>query len=179
MHSDLSKPLKELSNWLAKESLEIELVVIGAFAIYLHGFSNRMTMDIDTIKPLTGEKLLKQIEKIGEKYGLPKWLNDQADNLIMPKGYESRLLENTEFSNIKLFYISRDDLIKLKVAAYFYRGSTDSKDKDDLISLKINESELEDALNFLKDKHKPDTEKFLKDFNDRLKEISDELRKIT
>lgn len=179
MKSDLLKPLNDLNNWLVKEGFEIELIVIGAFAIHLHGFSNRMTMDIDTIKPLTNEKLLKKINKIGEKYGLPKWLNDQAENLIMPEEYESRLLENAEFSHIKLFYVSRNDLIKLKIAAYFYRGSSDSKDKDDLISLKITDPDLNDAIEFLKEKHQPDTAKFLKDFNNRLKEISDELRNLT
>ncbi|MBH47504.1 MAG: hypothetical protein CME71_04990 [Halobacteriovorax sp.] len=178
MNSDLLKPLSDLNNWLASEELDIQLVVIGAFAIHLHGFSNRMTMDIDTVTPLTDNKLLQQINEIGEKYGLPRWLNDQADNLIMPDDFEKRLLVNSDFSHIKLFYVSRLDLIKLKVAAYFYRGSNDSKDKDDLISLKLTLGELEEALRFLKQKHSPDTSKFKADFSARLMEISHELNNL-
>ena len=66
---------------------------------------------------------------------------------------EKRLLENNEFSNIKLSYVSRIDLIRLKVAAFYYRYPDDQKDYQDLISLKINRNELGQAIDFLKEKH--------------------------
>lgn len=176
--NDLKIPLIELNHWLAKEKLDIELIVIGAFALHLHGYSNRMTMDIDTIKSIENENILKQIQKIGAKYGLPRWLNDQAENLIMPPNFEQRLLFDKSYSNIKLSYISREDLIKLKVAAYFYRGEQDSKDKDDLKALKISEVELAEALDFLRTHHMPDIDKFKADFIERLSSIEEELRDV-
>ncbi len=175
---DLKIPLKELNQWLTQEELEIELIVIGAFALHLHGYSNRMTMDIDTIKAIEDKKILKQIEKIGAKYGLPHWLNDQADNLTMPPQFEKRLLTDSSYSNIKLFYVARIDLIKLKVAAYFYRGDSDPKDKDDIQSLKVSANELQEALDFLKSHHMPDVEKFQHDFHKRLKIIEKELKNV-
>ncbi len=175
MGSNLHKPLSELNDWLETEDIYIELIIIGAFAIHLHGLSNRMTMDIDTIKPIEDHNVLKQIEVIARKYGLPRWLNDQAENLIMPEGFESRINNDNRYSNIKLNYISRIDLIYLKVAAFFYRGSTDPKDKDDIKSLATTQKELEDAIKFLRERHTPEIDKFKLDFENRVQEISLEL----
>ncbi len=44
-----------------------------------------MTRDIDTIIAIENPRVLNQIEIIGRKYGLLHWLNDQAENLIMPR----------------------------------------------------------------------------------------------
>jgi hypothetical protein len=176
MSNDLRLPLNELNTWLSENGLHIDLVVIGAFAIHLHGHSNRMTMDIDTIKPIEDSQVIEQINKIGDKYGLPLWLNDQAENLIMPAGFETRLSVNSDYSNIKLSYVSRIDLIKLKVAAYFYRGDTDPKDKDDLVILKMNYEELLTAIQFVEKFHAPETDKFQNDFKDRVTITHRELR---
>lgn len=177
--NDLFKPLSELNNWLQIKNIEIELVIIGAFAIHLHGLTNRMTMDIDTISAIDNDEILIQIKKIGEKYGLPNWLNDQAENLIMPEGYQQRVLENNSLKQIKLFYISKEDLIKLKVAAYFYRGDSDPKDKDDLEILSMTKKDLDIAIQFLKNTHRPDTVKFQIDFDERIKVIAKDLLNVS
>jgi len=176
--NDLSKPLNDLNDWLKQQAISIDLIVIGAFAINLHGIKNRMTMDIDTIVSIEDPKILKKIYEIGRKYGLPSWLNDQAENLIMPPNYEQRLLHDHSYSHINLSYISRIDLIFLKVAAYFYRGDTDPKDKEDLALIKCTFSELDLAINFLGNFHKPDTKSFLKSFYERIKEITTELKDV-
>lgn len=178
MKSDLHKPLEELNHWLSANNRNLDLVVIGAFAIHLHGLQIRMTMDIDTIQSLNDDFLFEQIQKIGEKYGLPNWLNDQAENLILPNGFSSRLIENSNFSNIKLLYASRIDLIKLKVAAYFYRGDKDPKDKEDLKILEVTQNELFEAILFLEEKHQPDVEKFKEDFFKHLEKIKQELKNV-
>lgn len=176
--NDLSKPLNDLNDWLGQQAMSIDLIVIGAFAIHLHGIKNRMTMDIDTIVSIEDPQILKKISEIGQKYGLPSWLNDQAENLIMPPNYEQRLLHEHAYSHINLSFISRIDLIYLKVAAYFYRGDTDPKDKEDLALLKCTLSELELAINFLSNFHKPDTKSFMKSFHERILEITTELKNV-
>ena len=176
--NDLTKPLNDLNNWLKQQAMSVDLVVIGAFAIHLHGIKNRMSMDIDTIVSIEDPKILKKISEIGQKYGLPRWLNDQAENLIMPPQFEQRLLHDHTYSHINLSYIARIDLIFLKVAAYFYRGEADPKDKEDLALLKCTLSELDLAISFLSNFHKPDTKSFMKSFHERILEITTELKNV-
>ena len=41
--------LKNLDNWAGQQGLQLEIVVIGAFALYLLGLELRATNDIDTL----------------------------------------------------------------------------------------------------------------------------------
>ncbi len=173
--SDLNIPLKDLNTWLSESKIEIELVVIGAFAIHLHGYTNRMTMDIDTITALENDLVLSKIQELGKKYGIPRWLNNQALGLIMPVDYEKRLLVNSQFSHITLKYLARTDLVKLKVAAYFYRGEYEKKDFEDLNSISVTDKELNEAYDFLLNFHKPEINKFTLDFDERLNQIKKDL----
>lgn len=176
---DLKKPLEDLNNFLIKNNLYLEITVIGAFALQLHGLSSRITMDIDTISSLKNILLLNEISKIGKKYGINNWLNNQANNMIMPDGYKSRLLLNNDFSNINMKYVSKIDLIKLKVAAYFYRSEYEDKDYLDLISLKPTTNELKEAIAFLKTKHAPEEKESLELFLEIVNNIHKELKDIS
>src|SRR3989339_407039 len=154
--SDLNILLKELNDWLREQNFEIELIIIGAYALHLHGISSRMTMDIDTLNHIEHPRVISKIFEIGEKYGLPEWLNSQAQGLILPGDFYKRIIRSDLFSNILLSYASRIDLIKLKVAAYYYRHSFEQKDLDDLKLLKISSGELDDGIDFLLESHTPE-----------------------
>lgn len=96
--NDLNVLLEELNTWLADNDLEIKLIVIGAYAVHLHGISSRSTLDVDTLNQIHDSKVLKTIELIGEKYGLTSWLNHQAHGLILPEGFYDRTLSRQSLS---------------------------------------------------------------------------------
>lgn len=176
--SDLNILLSELNDWLNEQGIEIELIIIGAYALHLHGVSSRMTMDIDTLNHIEHPKVVSKIDEIGEKYGLPEWLNNQAQGLILPEGFFDRTICSNIFSDIILKYASRIDLIKLKVAAYYYRYSYEQKDLDDLKLLKISSEELDLGIDFLLQSHAPEQSKFKKDFINDVKVIHEKLKEI-
>jgi hypothetical protein len=173
---DLFYPLNDLNDWLQSEGLEIELFVIGAFALQLHGVIHRQTMDVDAIAPNLTPEVEKKIEEIGEKYGLASWLNDQASTIALPAGARERALLHKGFSHIKIFYAAREDLIKLKVAAYFYRREYELKDLDDLKALAPSSVEIAEGIQFLLQHHRPDIRKFADDFSDQVQSFERELR---
>ena len=162
---DLDILLTKLNVWLVGQKLDLELVIIGAYALQLHGISSHITMDIDALSILP-PKILIEIANIGEEFGLPEWLNNQAAGMILPEGFYQRTLTLDKFSNIKLNYASRIDLIKLKVAAYYYRHETEQKDLDDLRALSITQEEFEQGRAFLSESHKPEQEKFVENFEE-------------
>jgi len=175
---DLFLPLNDLNTWLKEEQLHLELTVIGAFALCLDGLSTVQTMDIDTVKEITTPKILDKIHEIGEKYGLPEWLNDRAKTIVMPEGHQGRLKKYDNYSNIKISYAHRSDLIKLKIAAYFYRYKVEGKDLRDLKLLSPSHDEIKQGIDFLLEKHRPDSEKFALEFEGEVKKIWLKLKEI-
>jgi hypothetical protein len=133
-------------------------------------------MDIDTLIEISNIEIQEKIDEIGQKYGIPSWLNNQAQGLIIPDGFFDRSLESNKFSAIKIRYASRIDLILLKIAAYFYRHEFELKDLDDLRALKINIAEFNEGAKFLKEKHRPETIKFQKKFNEEVEHILKDLK---
>ena len=174
---DLKIPLKELNDWLKERGTSLELYVIGAFALHLHGLISRYTMDVDTIS-LLDEEVLEKVREIGLKYGLPSWLNNQARTVTLPEGLKLRALSYHQFSHLNIKYAARGDLIKLKVAAFYYRKDEDPKDLDDLVALNPTFQELEDGLQFLKIAHLPEVESFQKNFLVEVAELEEELKDV-
>lgn len=170
---DLKIPLKELNDWVKERDTSIELYVIGAFALHLHGLTSRYTMDVDTISILD-EEVLEKVREIGLKYGLPSWLNNEARTV----GLKLRALSYHQFSHLNIKYAARGDLIKLKVAAFYYRKDEDPKDLDDLFALNPTFQELEDGLQFLKIAHLPEVESFQKNFLVEVAELEEELKDV-
>ncbi|MGE4233503.1 MAG: DUF6036 family nucleotidyltransferase [Bacteriovoracia bacterium] len=171
---ELVDSLNELNDWLVKRQLRIKLTVIGRFAFYLNGLGELATTDIDTVTTLEDE-VFDKILAIGYEHGIKaEWLNDNSEGIALPDGFEKRLLEKKDFSNIELKYASRIDLICLKAAAYLSRGEDDPKDFQDLLLLKPKETEIELAISFIRKNYSPPQPKFFPDFEERL----DDLRSI-
>ncbi len=175
---DFNLLLQELDTRLKEINTTIEITVIGAYALILHGILRRYTVDIDTISEIKDQNVLNIIHDIGLKYGVPGWLNDNAENIILPDNYKNRLKRTLDYSNIIIYYVSRIDLIFLKVAAYFYRHEYELKDLSDLKALRPSKNEMKAALDFLLAKHKPESEKFVRVFNDGVKTIGKTLLEI-
>ena len=101
----------------------------------------------------------------------PEWLNDNAGTLPLPEGFSDRLIEASQFSNIKIKYASRGDLISLKAAAYIGRGEDDPKDFQDLMLLEPKHTEIEIAIMYVRQYFTPPASKFFPDFEERLNEL--------
>ncbi|CAM6054059.1 unnamed protein product [Sphagnum tenellum] len=168
--------LKDLDQWAVGHQVKLEIIIIGAFALYLKGLELRATNDIDTLTELEDELLLQAIEEIAQKYGLNgNWLNDQACGLSVPDGFLSRLSRVALGSHIVALVPSRQDLISLKSAAFIVRGGEDPKDYTDLQALQPNRLEIEAAIRFVRKTNTPPQPRFYPDFEEmigRLRELA-------
>lgn len=167
--------LYKLNQKLTTINHPIKLIVIGGYALHWHHFLERLTYDIDTINRINDKLVYSFIEDIGLAYGSEHWLNDQANGMILPNGFYQRLIHDNKYSHIDLFIASRIDLIFLKIAAYFYRGVEVKKDLEDLIKMAPSKVDIQKGLEFLRDKHRPDSDFFIKDFEIQIDEFSKKL----
>src|SRR5689334_17876312 len=102
--------LKDLDAWAGQQQVHLEIIIIGAFALHLHGLELRATNDIDTLTELVDENLLEAIERIAKRHGLnDNWLNDQAYGLSVPDGFHSRLGRVSLGTQIVALVPSRQD----------------------------------------------------------------------
>jgi hypothetical protein len=176
MH-ELETCLNDLNQWLAEHGLIIEISVIGRFAFYLSGFHQVATLDIDSVTEIE-ERVYQKILEIGKHRGMkPDWLNDNAETLPLPDGFKARLIESDQFSNIKMKYAARIDLISLKAAAYISRGEDDPKDFQDLILLQPTNAEIESSIDYIRKHYSSPAERFSADFEERLNELRNHFKK--
>ena len=163
--------LNELNSWLSTKQVVIKITVIGRFAFYLSGMKELATSDIDTVTALQDDIFNKVLE-IGIANGMkPEWLNDNSEGIPLPEGFETRLQERKDFSNIEIKYASRFDLICLKAAAYVNRGGDDPKDFQDLLLLTPNSIEIKSAIDFVRKHYNPPATRFFPDFEEKLNDL--------
>jgi hypothetical protein len=164
--------LKDLDVWAGRRQIKLEIIIIGAFALYLNGLEFRATNDIDTLTELEDELLLQAIEEIAQKHGLNgNWLNDQACGLSVPDGFVSRLSRRALGSNIVALVPSRQDLISLKSAAFMIRGGDDPKDYTDLMTLQPTQYEIDEAIRFVRKTNTPPKPRFYPDFEEMIERL--------
>lgn len=151
LETQLEQALTLLNNELSNIGIKVPLIICGAFAIYLQGFSRlEQTQDIDCLKPLP-EELSEFISQISQKLRLSeKWLNDQASDLTLPMGALNRTEEITKWSHLNVEVLHRKDLIALKAAAFFSRGTYTFKDWEDLKVLKPSHDEMNFAIDYMR-----------------------------
>lgn len=177
----IEEKLEILNNWLVKKNKMIELHIIGGYAIELHGISiGRRTEDIDNINKITDDEIVGKIQEIGEKKGEPAWFDFAASSLALPDGYELRLKEVDNFSNISLKILDLKDIVILKVAAYndrYYRGI--ERDLTDLIAINPYFHDIECGLQFILEKHGSELpDKFFKELELNINELREYLKEI-
>jgi len=148
----LTQALDDLDLELSKSSLSLKIVICGAYAIQLHGYSRNLhTLDIDSITELNSPPILELIKSVGERFRLgPHWLNDQASSVTLPPGILDRCQPVQNWKFIHAFLISREDLIKMKASAFSIRREVTNKDWEDLELLQPTKQEIESAIQFLK-----------------------------
>jgi hypothetical protein len=176
MDNILHTALTQLDQELTKQNLSIEIVICGAYAIHLHGYSrSELTLDIDCITELSSSDVKHLIEVVGQKLGLgPYWLNDQASTVSLPTGVLSRVTPIKYWDSIKASLVSRADLIKMKASAFSIRRDQTNKDWEDLALLKPSTKEMDDAISFLMESNCPPpnaSKKILADFEETLNDL--------
>ncbi len=176
MNRLLLNALNDLNHEFSQKKIKIKLIICGAFAIEMHGFSRvQETIDIDTYLRIDNE-IRKIISAVGIRNGIKSdWLNDQVSDITPPEGFEKRLVEINQWSNIFVQLMSVEDLIKMKVAAWFTRGQATTKDYEDLIVLKATRQQIVDGVEYAKKslKYEELPLKFKKQFDQTVQEFLD------
>lgn len=174
--SKLALAIADLNAWAEQNDLNLRIIVIGAAALFMHGLEPRATNDIDSLTEFD-QRLLDVIAEIGSRQGLgPHWLNDQANGLNVPEGFESRLFNLSLGSRIIAQVPSRGDLIALKAAAFVIRGHEDPKDYLDLMGLAPTRREVDEAIAFVRKVHTPPHSRFFPDFEVMIGKLYDLVR---
>ncbi len=94
MNDILEQALTQLDKELTNNNLSIEIVICGAYALHLFGYSrSEHTLDVDSILQLNSNEIRSIIEKIGQELEIgDRWLNDQASTVSLPRGIFSRAI---------------------------------------------------------------------------------------
>lgn len=179
MQDRLFRALDALDNELGKESFRLSILVCGAFAIHLQGISRiEQTQDIDSVKPIAPE-LRTLIARVGQALNLSeRWLNDQASDIVLPKDALKRTAKIDRWKNIDVEVLNRIDLIALKSAAFFSRGTHTLKDWEDLELLKPTAAEIEFAISYMRQHSAPEKSAPRK-FHEEFEEVLNELKKLS
>lgn len=146
----IQEALSLLDKKLQKNSLSLNLTVLGSMALYLNGYSFDRQTDLDVYNKNIDPDVICLINEVTQELGLSQeWINNGVSSIYpLPENYESRLAFDSSYKNIKLYIVSIDDLICLKVNAIYSRDL--AKDIDDLKLLNPTESQLETALKYIK-----------------------------
>ena len=134
--------LKEIAHQLEWDGL-IEILLIGGAAGILTGqlSPQRVTLDCDVIHydpEQAQEAVLKAARRVAADRGLPEnWLNSKAMQMnILPDGWQSRRIFVAEFVQLKIYAVSRLDLLAMKFFA------NRPQDREDILHIKPTHDEL-------------------------------------
>jgi hypothetical protein len=153
MNKYLFEALNELDSWLDDNGIELELDIIGGFAMELHKINiGRVTTDIDNVRQITESEVRYKIDEIGRNLGLDCWID--TPHIAMPDNHKFE--QNTLFNNFKRIkgnILTLRYLIITKIASYYDRLHLTDRDYIDVKKI-IDSGEpltadlLEEAIDF-------------------------------
>jgi hypothetical protein len=154
MDLDIKGALELLNFYLETKNEKRAFTICGGASLYLQGITTRTTRDIDMVGEEMDQILTEAALLVAKDLGLkPQWLNTEPKSLArdLKPGWEERIFLIHEDSHLKVFSISRADMIFAKFYAYCDR----QKDIEDLVSLRVTIDEITDAAEYtkLKDGH--------------------------
>lgn len=178
--NELVKNLVTLNSKLDSLNIEIDLHLIGGMALHLHGIDiGRKTQDWDNVNKIDNENVIKEIHEIADDVGMECWFDFGAESIPVQADYKDRLVEyrDLNLSNIKLFLLSLEDLIELKVASYYDRSTKGIvRDLEDLKRLKPSLEQVEKGIEFTFSSRSKDlADKFKEEFKKELVKIKKEI----
>lgn len=151
MNLDIKQALKLLNFYLKKKDQTRAFTICGGASLFLQGITTRTTRDIDIVGAEIDAVLTEAALLVAKDLGLkPEWLNSEPKALArdMKPDWENRIFPIHSDSNLKIFSISREDMIFAKFYAYCDR----QKDIEDLAALKVTFEEIQNALVYTKTK---------------------------
>lgn len=175
MNNRLMNALDELNKRLKVRKISLKVLICGAFAIELHGFQRiEETVDIDTHEKIN--KVITQlIKEIAVEMNLKeKWLNSQVSDIPLPNGHAGRLMEIRRWSNIETLVLSIEDLVCMKVYAWYTRGNETTKDYEDLLAMNATKNNIEMGISYAM--QTAEYEKLPEKFKRQFDEVASELR---
>lgn len=137
--------IEKFDNYLNKQSLHFEAIVVGGTALSLLGVITRTTRDVDLLTSPIPPIILRHAKDFARIHGLAdNWLNDAPQTLKkdLPKGWEAKTQIIYEGSALKLRTLERQHLIISKLYAACDR---DADDLQDLLAMKPSFKEIDDA----------------------------------
>lgn len=134
MISDPILLLRELDQLLMGGDSHYSLIISGGSVVSLE-VRGRETNDIDVVSGNLTEEILNAADILAQKYGLRRgWLNSAASsfNGNFDDGWQDRAVVILHGTNLVVKAISREDMIKTKIIAFYTRGF----DLFDVVALK-------------------------------------------
>lgn len=148
---------KELDQGLKSVGLTRDIYICGGAAIMLFGKKDRTTMDIDVVDPFIGidDNGIGEIASmVADKFGLSEfYINSQTTGLLrhFPENWKESSVLKYSGSSLRVFVVSRRELINSKFDAMLNRAG---RDEDDLIWMRPTENELLESKKYVMGKNK-------------------------
>ncbi|OFZ53767.1 MAG: hypothetical protein A2428_09325 [Bdellovibrionales bacterium RIFOXYC1_FULL_54_43] len=143
--------ISRFDEFLRKEKLRFEGVVIGGAALIILDVISRFTEDVDFLYPKIPEDVLAAAQAFAKQNPRLRlkenWFNNGPESLIrdLPDNWQTRLQVLYRGRALKLSTLGRSDLLKTKLFAYCDR----QEDIEDCIALAPVLEELKEALDWL------------------------------
>jgi hypothetical protein len=140
----------KFDQYLFKNEMTFEAIVIGGAALSILGIISRQTQDVDVLDPeipddiIQAAKLFAKEEGIAETSLKENWLNHGPESLrkYLRQNWRTRLQPLFKGNAITFTTLGRVDLIGTKILAYCDRGT----DLKDCLDLKPSRDEILEIL---------------------------------
>ena len=131
--------IEKFDEYLTKNQMTFDAVVIGGAALSILGIISRQTQDVDILDPEIPEAIINASKNFAHEHGIAQtslkenWLNHGPESLrkFLRKNWKLRLQPLYSGKSITFTTLGRSDLLGTKLLAYCDRG-TDLKDCLDL-----------------------------------------------
>lgn len=146
---DVKRALTELNKELKADGVSDEIYTLGGAALYLLGYEDRATIDVDDLRPVMKGDIFDCAKRVAKTLGIDEfWLNTGAAPLVknFEKDWKKKCKLVFSDSNLKVYAVDRQTLINTKLAAACNRSESDT---EDLKWLRPNVSEMQNAKKYV------------------------------
>ncbi len=146
--------IADFDQFLKDRHLSFQGIIIGGAALALMGVISRETQDCDVLDPEIPQainKAAREFATLQKKKGRDlkdNWLNNGPEDLrkTLPEGWLKRCVAVFNGKALSLLTLSREDLLKTKLFAFFDRD----RDLEDCLALKPTREEFKAAIEWVK-----------------------------
>lgn len=146
--------ISKFDKFLSVHGAKFEAVIIGGSALIVLKIIQRETIDIDCLTPVISKHILDLAQEFRDLnpnlHLTEKWINNGPESLVrdLSPGWRERVEKIFEGKALTFFTLGRLDLLKTKLFAFCDRAI----DFKDCIAMKPTAAELNDAIEWVKDR---------------------------